>query len=347
MSVQTVTGKVNEKEMGIITPHEHVLIDLRNQFTEFTEVTKKVLSESKVSLDNLDVLFRNPYAIKDNLILGDIETAQEELLYFKKAGGKTIVDATSRGIGRDPEALRDLAAALDLNIVMGSGYYTFDTHPIDMDHKKVEEIAEEIINDINSSVEDTGIKAGVIGEIGTGETIHPNEKKVLIASAQAQKETGVAVIIHTYPWGKRGLEAIDILQKNGADIGKVSINHIDVEIDMDYCKEIISTGAYIEFDNFGKEYFIDKRYRGFAGGVFARDIERVKAIKKLIDDGLIKRILISCDVCLKTLLHRYGGWGYDHILNNIVPMLREEGIAQGDLEELLKNNPREFINVPE
>ncbi|GAH00758.1 unnamed protein product, partial [marine sediment metagenome] len=209
----------------------------------------------------------------------------------------------------------------------------------------VEEIAREIINDIREGISGTDIKAGVIGEIGTSEEIHPNEKKVLIASAKAQSETGVAIITHTYPWGKKGLEAINILEKNGANINKVSINHIDVEIDIEYCKKIMDSGAYIEFDDFGKEYFIDKRYRGFAGGVFARDIERVDTIKKLIELGYIDKILLSCDICLKTLLHKYGGWGYDHILKNIIPMLKEKNITDDQISKLIKDNPKEFISI--
>jgi len=345
MSIITVSGIVDESDLGVIAPHEHVFIDIRNQFSEFSEATKRALSEQEVSINNLDILSRNPYALKDNLVLNDIKTAEEELLYFKIAGGRTIVDATSIGIGRDPEALRDIAVKLGLNIIAGSGYYTQDTHPKDMNQRKVEEIAREIINDIREGISGTDIKAGVIGEIGTSEEIHPNEKKVLIASAKAQSETGVAIITHTYPWGKKGLEAINILEKNGANINKVSINHIDVEIDIEYCKKIMDSGAYIEFDDFGKEYFIDKRYRGFAGGVFARDIERRDTIKKLIELAYIDKILLSCDICLKTLLHKYGGWGYDHILKNIIPMLKEKNITDDQISKLIKDNPKEFISV--
>ena len=345
MSIITVSGIVEESDLGVIAPHEHVFIDIRNQFSEFSEATKKALSEQEVSINNLDILSRNPYALKDNLVLNDIKTAEEELLYFKIAGGSTIVDATSIGIGRDPEALRNIAVKLGLNIIAGSGYYTQDTNPKDMNQKKVEEIAREIINDIKKGISGTDVRAGVIGEIGTSEEIHPNEKKVLIASAKAQSETGVAIITHTYPWGKKGLEAINILEKNGANINKVSISHIDVEIDIEYCKKIMDSGAYIEFDDFGKEYFIDKRYRGFAGGVFARDIERVDTIKKLIELGYIDKILLSCDICLKTLLHKYGGWGYDHILKNIVPMLKEKNITDDQISKLIKDNPKEFISI--
>jgi len=345
MSVMTVQGVMDSNKLGIIAPHEHVFIDIRNQFKEFTEASERAISKQKVGIGNLDILSRNPYAVKDNLVLNDVKIIEEELLRFKKAGGDTIVDATNIGIGRDPEALRDISRAIGINIIAGCGYYTYDTHPEDMDNKKIEDIKNEILIDIKEGINGTDIRAGVIGEIGTSDSIHPNERKVLIASAKAHAETGIAIIVHTYPWEKQGLLAIKILSESGADLNKVCICHIDVEIDLEYCRDIIKSGAYIEFDNFGKEYFIDKRHRGFAGGVFARDIERVKAIKNLIEEGYLSSILVTCDICLKTLLHKYGGWGYDHILTNIVPMLKEEGITDEQIDILLKENPRNFLKI--
>jgi phosphotriesterase-related protein len=345
MAVITVQGIVDSDKLGVVSPHEHVLVDIRNQFTEFPEATRRALAEQKVSIKNLDVLSRDPYAVRDNLVLNDTKLAEKELLEFKKAGGDAVVDATSRAIGRDPEALKRISRATGLHIVAGCGYYTFDTHPPDMDVKTVEEIAGEMVREITVGINGSDIQAGVIGEIGTSREILPNEKKVLIAAAEAHKTTGAGIIVHTYPWAKKGLEVLEILLTNGVNPGKVSINHVDVEIDVEYCRKIADYGAYFEFDNFGKEYFIDKRYRGFAGGVFARDIERVKALKELIDSGCLSNILISCDVCLKTLLHRYGGWGYDHVLTHIVPMMREEGILREQIDVILRENPQRFLDI--
>jgi phosphotriesterase-related protein len=230
-------------------------------------------------------------------------------------------------------------------VIAGCGYYTQDTHPESMDAKTVDEIAAEMIVDITVGIQGTGIRAGVIGEIGTSIEIHPNEKKVLLAAAKAHRKTGAGIIVHTYPWGQTGFEALQILTGGGVEAHKISINHVDVEIDLAYCAKIAASGAFFEFDDFGKEFFIDKRYRGFAGGVFARDIERVRSLKKLIDDGFLSNILMSCDVCLKTLLHRYGGWGYDHILTHVVPMMLDEGITRQQIDVILKENPRTFLDL--
>ena len=345
MAVTTVCGEKSVEELGVISAHEHVLIDISNQFTQFPEATRRYYARQKVSIENLDVLSRDPYVVKDNLVMDDVAVAEKELLEFKKAGGDTVVDATLRDIGRDPEALKRLSRATGLNIVMGCGYYTQDTHPPRIAESTAEEIKEEIVRDLMVGAEGTDIRAGVIGEIGTSKEIHPDERKVLQAAAMAQRETGVGIIVHVYPWAQNGLEIIELLTESGVPPYKVAINHVDVEIDVEYCKKIADAGAFLEFDNFGKEYFIDKRYRGFAGGVFARDIDRVKALKQLIDEGCLPNIFMSCDVCLKTLLHRYGGWGYDHILTHIVPMMREEGVARDQIETILRENPKKFLDA--
>jgi phosphotriesterase-related protein len=345
MSVMTVQGALDADKLGVVSPHEHVLIDIRNQFTPFASASRRALSEEPVALSNLDALSRNPYAVQDNLVLNDVALAEQELLRFKRAGGDTVVDATSIGIGRDPEALLGISRATGVQIIAGCGYYTADTHPANMPEKTVEQIRDEILADLKAGMDGTRIRAGVIGEIGTSAEILPGERKTLLAAAEAQRETSVGVIVHTYPWGRCGLEAVAVLTGRGVPPHKISINHVDVEIDLDYCKRLCDTGAFVEFDNFGKEYYIDRRDRGFAGGVFARDIERVRTVRLLVDAGYLDRILVANDVCLKTLLHRYGGWGYDHVLAHIVPMLLDEGLTGAQLDVLLRDNPRRFLDA--
>jgi len=347
MSVMTVCGPLPGNALGVISPHEHIFIDIRNQFSEFTAATRRAISEQPVQMSNLDALSRNPYAVKDNLVLADLAVAEDEVLRFKRAGGDTIVDATSIGIGRDPEALRSVARDTGLNIVAGCGYYTGDTHPRDMDSRTVEQIKQEMLTDIRTGIDGTRIRAGVIGEIGASVEITPNERKALIAAAEVQAETGLGMHIHTYPWGTQGLVALEIARQHGAHLDKIVIDHVDVEFHMDYILELLKTGAFVEFDNFGKEYFIERRFRGFAGGVFARDIERVVVLKQLVEGGYLRQLLITNDVCLKTLLHKYGGRGYDHVVTDVVPMLLDEGITPEQIDVLLQDNPRRFLDAPD
>ena len=102
-------------------------------------------------------------------------------------------------------------------------------------------------------------------------------------------------------------------------------------------------GVYIEFDNFGKEFYFEAQDGAFAGGPFATDVERVRTLKQLVEDGYVNQLLIANDVCLKASLHKYGGWGYDHIFQNIVPMMRQEHIAPGHIRQIVDLNPILFL----
>ncbi len=343
MSVMTVTGPVETDSLGITLAHEHLFIDLRNQFTEFSDPEKRRISRQKVCMENLGILRFNPYAIKDNLLIDQFDVVVNEVDFFKKMGGKTIVECTSVGIKRNVRQLRQLALRTGLNIIAGSGYYTHDTHPEQMELWSVEEIAEQIVCDLVEGVDGTEIKAGIIGEIGTSQPLHPNERKSLLAAAIASNKTGAPVYVHTYPWGREGLVAVDLLVSNGVNPGKIVICHLDVEPDIDYVKEVLSKGVFLEFDNFGKEFYIHPKDRGFAGGIFIRDIERVKLIRELIEAGYERQILVTNDICLKMMLHTYGGCGYDHILRNIVPMMSDEGIGREKINLFLKENPKKLF----
>lgn len=333
-------GLIDKNSLGVTLTHEHIFINLSNQFKESTDPEKKRLGEQKISLANYGMLRRNPYAIKENLLLDNLDLAVEEIKRFQELGGETIVDCTSAGINRSPERLRAVAERSGLNIIAGSGYYTADTHPAEMDEWSAEKVANDIICDLTSGIDGTVIKAGVIGEIGTSDPIHPNEVKCLLASAIAFGKTNAAIQVHTYPWGRRGLEAVDLLVDHRVNPAKIVICHADVELDIDYMEALLEKGVFVEFDNFGKEYYIDSADRVFAGGVFARDIERVRTVKELLNRGYQRQILIANDICLKSMLHAYGGWGYDHILCNILPMMLDEGITQEEIDLLLRANPQ-------
>jgi len=341
MSINCVLGEVKREDLGIVTPHEHIFINLSAFFDERPLRDIENPAEEKVKMEHLGQLNRDPYALKDNLKMDDYETQKKEILRFKKAGGTTIVDATMPGIGRDPRTLAKISAETGINVVMGTGYYVTSTHPEALKNMSEEEVAEEMVKELTVGVD--GVKAGVIGEIGISEIFDDAERKVLRASAIAHKKTGAGVLVHINPWTTNGIEAAEILLEKGVSPERIAISHIDVENTEDYVLKMLEMGVYVEFDNFGKEYYVDAEARRDGYGCFVSDVQRVEFVKKLIDKGYVKQILLSCDVCLKTLLRTYGGWGYDHVLLNIVPMMKEAGISDDDINIMLKNNPIDFL----
>lgn len=341
MKINTVTGSLKKEELGVVSPHEHIFIDISAFFEERKLRDIENPSTEKVKMEHLGQLNRDPYALKDNLKMTDYETQKKELLYFKKAGGNTVVDATMTGIGRDPLKLKRISEETGINVIMGTGFYVSSTHPEALKDMSDEEVSELMCKEINEGID--GVKAGVIGEIGISELFNAMERKVLRASAIAHKKTGVGVLVHINPWTENGREATDILISNGVKPDRIAISHIDVENREDYIMYLLEKGVYIEFDNFGKEYYVEKEARREGYGCFVNDMERVKLLKKLISKGYLNRILLSCDVCLKTLLRTYGGWGYDHLLTNVVPMMLEEGITQEEIDTMLIKNPANFL----
>lgn len=341
--INTVLGEITREELGVIAPHEHCFIDVT-----FEEIPPKTEEErelfySKVSIENIDVLRRNPFLVKDNLVNDDVDVAVKEINRFKKAGGNTIVDLTTIGIKRDLKKIREVSERTGVNIIAGSGLYTGLSVPKPYSEMNEDQIAEMMIKEIKYGDEETGIKPGVIGEIGTSQTIEPLEAKSLRASAFANRETHLPIYIHTYSWSQASLEAIDILTKEGVKPEQICICHLDVEFDRDYLKKVFDKGVYAMFDNFGKEYYFTAQDAVFAGGPFETDLDRVRMIIEMIKEKHTDRLMLATDVCLKSLLHTYGGWSYDHIFTNIVPMMENEGISKEDIDTIIMKNPTDFI----
>ena len=345
MSVQSVLGPVERDALGIATPHEHIFINLSAFYTERKLNGIPDATTEPVRMMHLGILNRDPYALKDNLIIDNFEMQKREILRFKAAGGKTIFDATTKGIDRNPKRLQRMAKETGLNIIAGAGFYVAATHSDEIKAMPVEEIAKIIIAELREGLDGTDIRAGYIGEIGISDTMQPSERKILQAAAMAQLETGVALLIHINPWSESGREASDIVLGMGVKPEKVGICHIDVEDREDYVMSLLEKGVYVEFDNFGKEYYVRREVRNSGYGLFVRDTERVEFMKKLIARGYLNRILLSCDVCLKTTLVEYGGWGYAHLLENVVPMMEDAGITREQIDTMLVTNPADFYDV--
>ena len=341
MAIMSVRSPLEREDLGVVTTHEHVLLDLTAFYQSLPVKGIEDPSTQKVEMWNLGILSRDCYALKDNLLLTDEEIAIKELTFYKNAGGNTVVDASLPGIGRNPEGLVRISKATGLNIIMGTGFYVGETHPGALDNMTDEEIGDLMVKELNEGI--NGVCAGYIGEIGISEIFDDKERRVLRAAAIAHKKTGAAINVHINPWTTNGIEAADILLDAGVNPESICISHVDVENREDYIYTLLKKGVYVEFDNFGKEYYIRREVRNSGYGNFVHDTDRVTLLKKLVDDGYLKQILLTCDLCLKNLLHTYGGWGYDHVLTNIVPMMEDEGITNEQIKTMLVGNPADWL----
>ena len=335
--VQTVLGPIGAEEIGVTLPHEHLLIDFTVMFAEPVAASDKGRAWEPVSLANLGWVRQNFNANLDNLRLTDERVAQDELLLFKNAGGRTVVDPTPRSLARDPRALARIARATGLNVIMGAGYYVAASHPPDMDRRSVDDLVREIVGDVTVGVGETGVRSGLIGEIGCTWPWTDNEKKVVRAAVLAQRETGAPLMIHPGRHPRAPMEIAEFVRKEGGDLRRTIMCHICRTIaDLDAVIDLARTGIWLEYDLFGLE---NSYYPYNPGFDMPNDGGRMSHVLALIEAGHRDQVLMSHDIAYKTALVTYGGYGYHHLLVNVVPRLRAKGVDDAGLRRLLVENP--------
>lgn len=303
--VQTVTGPKRPTDLGVTMSHEHVLVDGWRVFGVY------------------------------DAILDDDVVARTELEAYATAGGRTIVDCTNGGIGRDPAALRRIATDTGVTIVMGAGWYRERVYPPNVLAAEADELADRLEMEIRSGADGTDVRPGFIGEIGTERyAISPAEERVFRGAARAQRRTGVTIWTHTTHGGDLALEQIDLLAgSEGVPPDRIVISHMGDRIGFRHLEPLARTGVYLSVDNIGYE-----------GGGYPTDTVRADNVRDLVAAGFGGRVLLGGDTCTKTGLLAYGGKGYAHVIRRFVPMLRERGIGDADIEALLVTNPARALS---
>lgn len=354
-SIVTVNGRINPEDLGVTLPHEHLFADwTMGKYEPPDSAVGRAMAEEPITLENIGWVRLNHTSHKDNLQLNSIETAVAEVVDYVSAGGDSLVDVTPKNVGGDPAAVKGVARRTGVKIVHGTAFYTRSSHPDRLDRMSLTDIAEEFEDDIVNGLGKTDVRAGLVGEIGVSEDIHPVEEKVLRAGARAAAQTGAPLSIHPpfegtreNPPSKRCLHLLDIVEEEGLPPERVVLCHRDTskwrEPDLSYQHELLDRGAYLEYDLFGH----DSRYYGAKEEATLSDMDRVERLMSLIEDGYQDQLLISHDIFLKCLLKKYGGFGYAHILENIVPVFKNHGVSA--IDRILQENPRELLtfDVPQ
>lgn len=338
--VQTVLGPINPDELGITLTHEHLLIDLGAYFKMPEEASEREWLDAPLTMDRLGKVGPRWGYSKDTRELLDEEVAILEVLRFKYQGGGSVVDATNIGIARDPLALARISRATGLHLIMGSSYYVPISYPIDMESRTEDDITECIIRDIIHGVGETGVRSGIIGEIGNFWPSDETQDRVLRASARAQKMTGAPILIHPGFTEDSPPHILKVLSDSGADLTNVIMGHLDQFTNREWFKDLADSGCFIEFDGWGVE---DTSAGGYQDVELTNDVQRMQMYEFLIEQGFGDKLLVAQDVCMKYQYARYGGKSYDHILSNIVPRLRKRGWSDIQVNAMLIENPKKIL----
>jgi phosphotriesterase-related protein len=307
--LRTVLGDIPSQEAGVCYSHEHVIID--PSFTTFC----------------------NPHFLIDS-----VERAAAEVLDFRTAGGKTLVDSMPCGGGRNAFKLAEVARRTDTNILCPTGLHLAKYYAPGHwgERLSAEEFANLFVAEIEEgidgadyngpTIERTSHGAGLI-KVATGERgFTPREEKIFEAAAAAHRATGAPILTHTEQ-GEGGLEQVDFLRSRGVNIRHVVLSHTDRKPDASYHKELLSTGVMLEYDS---------AFRWKAGqGNPTEDL-----VVEMFAAGYGGQILLGMDAARSMYWKSYGGKpGLGFLLNEFVPRLKARGLSQCDIDSIFIDNP--------
>ena len=313
--IRTVRGDIAPEELGVTATHEHLYCDQR--------------------LCRSDVDFPGTYA---KMVLQDKDLVVSELAEFTAAGGRAIAEMTASGWGRDVSALKEISERSGVHVIAISGYYVEDCLPDYVGEASIEELVETVVLEVTEGADGTDIRTGLL-KSGVGRpVIEGREAKCARAVARAQLRTGLAITTHTsassrfeVPGGNLGMQHLNLFEEEGVDPARVIIGHTDENVDIRNLVAMARRGAYLQFDVIGKLHWM-------------LDETRVELLGQLVEKGYGDRLLLSSDRCREMELKARGGPGYDHVLRDFVPRLREAGFDESTIHLVLVENPARVLS---
>ncbi|MGG7510684.1 phosphotriesterase family protein [Plantibacter sp. YIM 135249] len=263
-----------------------------------------------------------------DVIFDDELVATDEVGLFAAAGGGTLVDCTTTGLGPRPEALRRISERTGVNIVLGCGWYREKVYHREVFERTSSELGNILIRHLTEGFDGTDVRAGFIGEIGTERgSISPAEERVFRAAAKASLATGAAILTHTTHFGELALEQIDLLEESGVQPDRIVVSHLGDREDAAHLLRIADRGVYLSIDNIGYE-----------NDGYPSDDVRLRNISTLIKHGHADRIVLGTDIATRSALATYGGRGYAWLIEDFIPKMRAAGISDAHIEAATTSN---------
>ncbi|CAL8089473.1 unnamed protein product [Orchesella dallaii] len=345
LAVTSVTGPVDVDKLGAILTHEH----LHMQFDCALQMPPKDLKypnepKETFALHNLGIVRQYPYSSKYNTKLDDVDTRAiilDEILRYKAAGGGTIVENTVEGIGKNLSLLKQLGLESGVTIVAGTGFYIACAQSHSVLCYSVETMHDIMLKELVEGNQD-GIKCGIVGEIGSSWPIEDFEKRAIQATAYIQQETKKPVTFHPGRNSEAPFEIMRIFTEAGGDPKDVVMSHLDRTFyDEDQLLEFAKLKTFTQYDLFGTE---TSHYQLQESIDFLSDAQRIYKLKLLKDNGHLDQITVSHDIHTKHRLANFGGHGFAHFLQNVVPKMKVRGFTEEEINAITSENPKRWLS---
>jgi phosphotriesterase-related protein len=319
--VQTIGGPIDVSQLGTTLMHEHVFV-----------LTPEIQT-AYPGYEGWDPAKQ-------------VDLAREKLRELKRLGVDTIVDLTVVGTGRNVPLVAQAAEGTGLQVVVATGIYTYKDLPKAFYFRGPnttlggddELMISLFLRDIEEGIQDTDIKAGILKCATDEPGVTPDIDRVLRAVAAAHRRTGVPISTHTHAATERGLDQQKILEEEGVDLSRVIIGHSGDTTDLYYLEKLVSKGSMIGMDRFGIDVELPFD-------------DRVNTVVEMCKRGHADKMVLSHDAAVfidwlpqEAIPAVLPNWHYRHIHEDVLPALRERGVPDDQIEQMLVGNPREFFS---
>lgn len=315
VTVETTLGPLPPEALGWVNAHDHVIME--GGYT--------TLKTPDFKLDS-------------------VEKAVEEIGRWQQAGGGAIVDAQPFGCGRNAAKLIEVSRALNLPIIVPTGFQSQGFYlPDHWQYRYAEdEIADLLTAECVEGVDLNGydgpivrrspVKAGFVKVAGEYQVVPQNMRKLIRAAGQVHARTGVPILVHTGE-GTVGHELLDLLEAAGVPPASVMLCHMDRNPDLYVHRALAARGAYLQYDTPSRIKYQPEHLV-------------VNLMRDMFDAGYGERILLGGDMARRSYWVAYGGGpGFDYLLRSFTPRLRAEGFTAAELELIWHHNPVRWLTA--
>jgi len=319
-SVPTTAGDIDVADLGVVLMHEHVFI------------RTEPLQQGWPGFGGWDAE-------------AEVAAARERLNRLSQAGAGTILDMTVPGLGRDPELVARAVDGTGLKVMFATGYYTYDNLPFPFQYRgrgKVIDDADQMLEslferDVTGGIGDTRFRAAVLKIVTDEQGMTPDVERLALAIANVHGRTGTPICTHAHAPTKRGLDQQRLLTSRGVDLGRVMVGHSNETTDLGYLEQIIDNGSYLGWDRCGLAVTVPLD-------------AQLDTLAKLCERGYASRVMLSHDKASFSDWFTNAeqdfvlpDWQFTYIHSGLLPGLREHGISEDQIDQMLIHNPREFF----
>ncbi len=316
--VDTVRGPIDAGALGATLMHEHVFVRSPEVATNWPTGWDRATQVSK---------------------------AVDRLHELKAAGIDTIVDLTVVGLGRDIEPVQEVAAQVELNIVVATGLYTYNELPHYFDYRGapfrpsgVDMLDEFFLHDIENGISGSGVRPGILKCATDKPGLTPGVERVLRAAARVHRATGLPISTHTDTATRRGLDQQRVFAEEGVDLTRVVVGHSGDTTDLAYLGELLAAGSTLGMDRFGVDAYCPTE-------------KRVETVARLCEADWASRLVLSHDAGCHMdwfdedfLVKAQPNWNFLHISTDVLPAMRARGVSEAQITAMLVDNPRRILD---